>query len=103
MSVTDRITEHLKKIDLRHGYMYLVARDLGYSVPNLDKKLRAEGSHYRDLLDAERRRRVSILLSHSPDSSKPRVAKAAGYSVNSIGHAMRRWFDMSLTSFRRQA
>ena len=31
MSVTDRITEHLKKIDLRHGYMYLVARDLGYS------------------------------------------------------------------------
>ncbi len=69
-----------------------VARALGVSRRTLARRLQATGSHFRELLDAELKRRAARLMASG--MSRAEMAERLGYrDPTSFSRACRRWFD----------
>lgn len=79
-----------------------LARALGVSTRTLERKLRAEGTSYRRLVDEARRARAERLLGRA-DLSMAEVAAHVGYSdVANFTRAFRRWTGTTPGAFRRE-
>ncbi len=71
------------------------ARLMGVSSRTLARRLRAEGTGYRSLVETRRRSRVEALL-RDPTLTIAEVAYAVGYEdAANFGRACRRWFGTS--------
>lgn len=80
-----------------------VASALAMSERKLQRLLRDEGVHYRDVLDEERARIAANLLSRD-DQSIGRVAEKLGFdSLSAFSRAFKRWYDQSPRDYRQAA
>ena len=80
-----------------------IASTLAMSERKLQRLLREEGVHYRDVVDAERARIAARLLSRD-DQSVGRVAEKLGFdSLSAFSRAFKRWYDQSPREFRQQS
>lgn len=78
-----------------------IARALGLGVRALQRALTGEGTRFRDLVDAERRRAAEWLLA-APDAHVAEVARALGFSETAaFSRAFKRWTRRSPAAYRR--
>ena len=100
--ITETVQDHLHNCpDLRRAKLYITADDFGITQKVLYNMLKAEGTSYVDLLDAERKRRCEILMSSAPKVSQSDIASTLGYgSPDSVTRAFKRWFGMPLQDYR---
>lgn len=78
--------------DLRKGYLYIAAADIGVRIYDLRYRLEREGTTYRALLLAERQRRLVAMLAANPEPYLIDVAHELGYvSTKAARIALRVW------------
>lgn len=98
----DNIQWHLHTADLAGITAESVATALGVSVKTLRRAARQDGFTFKQLLDAERKRRCDLLLAER----KPYVGlvqRVTGYdSCGSVTRAFRRWYGVTLEDFKRR-
>ncbi|MGD8863859.1 MAG: AraC family transcriptional regulator ligand-binding domain-containing protein [Myxococcales bacterium] len=79
-----------------------IATRMGQSVRTLARRLRAEGSSYRELLDDVRKQAAHQALSGS-DRSIGKIAERLGFSSpQSFNRAFRRWTGTTAAAYRRK-
>ena len=80
-----------------------VAADLGVSVRTLDRRLAAEGTSFRQVLDGVRRELAERHL-RDPRATPGEIAFQLGYSESSAFHrSFKRWTGLTPRAFRRRA
>ena len=80
----------------------LASRGLGTSVRALQRALAEEGTSFRDVVDAERRRVAELLLA-TPRASISDVASELGFAeIASFSRAFKRWTRTSPAAFRKK-
>jgi AraC-like DNA-binding protein len=79
-----------------------VARVAGMSQRSLQRQLHAEGSSFREVLDAQRRE-LALSCVHRPRVSLGELSQSLGYGhQSSLTRAFRRWTDESPRQLRRE-
>lgn len=80
-----------------------VSAELGLSVRTLDRRLAAEGTSFRGVLDGVRRAQAEDHL-RDPRTTPGEIAFLLGYSESSAFHrSFKRWTGLTPREFRRQA
>jgi AraC-like DNA-binding protein len=93
----------LEALDLGEPAAAAVARELGMSPRTLNRRLRAEGTWFRGILDAVRGERATALLS-DPSVGIGEIAFVLGYSEPTAFHrSFKRWTGQTPLAFRRAA
>jgi AraC-like DNA-binding protein len=93
----------LETLDLGETTAAAVARDLGMSARTLNRRLRAEGTWFRGILDAVRGERATALL-RDPAVGIGEIAFVLGYSEPTAFHrSFKRWTGQTPLAFRRAA
>jgi AraC-like DNA-binding protein len=93
----------LERLDLGDPTAAAVARDLGLSARTLNRRLRAEGTWFRGILDAVRGERATALLC-DPAVGIGEIAFVLGYSEPTAFHrSFKRWTGQTPLAFRRAA
>ena len=104
MTLTQRVTALLSSADLSRTRGYTVASDLAMAHSTMVGRLSAEGTRYRDLMDAERKCRAKAVIQANQRASGADIAHACGYASDSRIHSnFRRWFGVGLREVRRGA
>lgn len=100
--VTDRVKAYLSQCELRRARLPIVASALCMSPATLDRKLRAEGSTWLALLDAERKARFDKAKQAMDRKAYGReIIRDLGYcEVNSFYRAFRRWYGAGYRTAR---
>ena len=105
MTLTEKVRLWLETADLRTQNLSdcLVALRISHST--LNRALVRERTSYSALLDQERRRRVTDLLSHRGGKMQAWVIMiAAGYRHgNSAYRAVQRWYGVSIREYNKSA
>lgn len=93
MSIADCIADELRNMDdLSHGYLKQIAAKFGIGNNYLSVMLAREGSLFRPLLDAERRRRYDLLMKANPGASVKEQCKTLGVtSYTARIRILKRW------------
>jgi AraC-like DNA-binding protein len=93
----------LETLDIGVASAAAVARDLGLSDRTLNRRLRAEGTWFRGILDAVRGERATALL-RDPAVGIGEIAFVLGYSEPTAFHrSFKRWTGQTPLAFRRAA
>jgi AraC-like DNA-binding protein len=93
----------MEMLDLGEASAAAVARDLGLSARTLNRRLRAEGTWFRGILDAVRGERATALL-RDPAVGIGEIAFVLGYSEPTAFHrSFKRWTGQTPLAFRRAA
>lgn len=104
MTTTEKVQAYLLNCDMQRQSAPDCASQLCISDTVLRRRLRAEGTTYGALLDAERRRKVLELLEKNPHADTWKMADALGYSErNTAARTFCRLFGMGIRQFRRVA
>ena len=101
MTTTARVQAYLRAADLSRTRIISVAAELAMCESSLNRKLWAEGTRYRDLIDAERKRRAAAVVIANPRAAGWDIADACGYySTSHVYSSFRRWFGFGLREVR---
>jgi len=93
----------LETLDLGTSTAASVARDLGMSPRTLNRRLRAEGTWFRGIIDAVRGERATALL-RDPSVGIGEIAFVLGYSEATAFHrSFKRWTGQTPLAFRKAA
>ena len=93
----------METLDLGQTAAATVARELGMSPRTLNRRLRAEGTWFRGILDAVRGERATALL-RDPSVGIGEIAFVLGYSEPAAFHrSFKRWTGQTPLAFRRAA
>ena len=103
MNYTQKVKDYLSDCDLRRAQGFVAAEAVGLgSYSTLDRRLKEEGSAFKELLDAERSSRCLALLERNPRVGFVLIAEKLGYAEpTSASRAFKRWFGISLSEFKR--
>jgi AraC-like DNA-binding protein len=102
--LTERLARELRRRVDAHEPIAIesVAKSLGTSVRALQRALGEDGTSFRGVLDAERRRVAELLLA-SPRTTVSEVASALGFAeIASFSRAFKRWTRTSPAAFRKR-
>jgi AraC-like DNA-binding protein len=89
-------------VNLGHPSIYSVSRALGLEARTFQRRLRAEGTTFRGLIE-EYLQRQAVKLLRDSDLAEKEVANRLGYgSLNSFIRAFRRWNGVTPGRFREQ-
>lgn len=102
-ALSDRVSRELRRRLATEEPLGLeaIAKALGTSERALQRGLSREGTRFRALLDAERRRVAELLLA-SPHAHVSDVARSLGFAeIASFSRAFKRWTRRSPVAYRR--
>ena len=101
MSLTERVTHHLRTADLSRLRHQDIASACCMSYTSLRRKLRAEGTTFERLRDSERKRRVEQALAVNPCVTCHTLTEICGFSeYQTLIRAFRDWFGMPLSEYK---
>jgi len=104
MTYTERVSAYLKSGDMRQKSQPDCAKRLCMCVVTLQRRLKAEGTTWRAMVEQEKRGRIVALLARNPHADSYRLADAGGFSQrNSAGRKFVRLFGMTVTEYKRRA
>lgn len=97
-----RVVALLASLPERYPDIQQIAQHLKLTERTLRRRLAAEGSSYRQILDEARLQRAQALLERTPLSTE-QIAELLGYAdASSLRQAFRRWTGLSMQAYRQQ-
>ncbi|MER1046241.1 helix-turn-helix domain-containing protein [Pseudomonas aeruginosa] len=97
-----RVVELLASLPERYPDICQIAQHLKITERTLRRRLTAEGSSYRQILDEARYERARRILERTQMSAE-QIAELLGYSdASSFRQAFRRWTGMTVNEFRKR-
>jgi AraC-like DNA-binding protein len=98
--IVNEVKMALRRKSGEFPHLERIANSLAMSPRTLRRKLGAEGVHFQDLLDAERRKVAEDYLANS-NLTIQQIAEECGFSdAQNFSQAFKRWTGMSPTEYR---
>jgi len=81
----------------------LIAKQLNYSLRQMQRKLNEEHSSYQKILDFARKEKAALLLERA-HLGTPQIAEVLGYhNLSSFHRAFKRWYDCTPVDYRERS
>lgn len=94
------VREYLKAAPANRLLLPHAAEALGVSPSGLAAKIRAQGTSFTTLRDAERRDRVQALLRRNRHADAAAIRRVTGFAEAQASRSIKRWFGATLPQLR---